>query len=139
MLHKLKTALIFLIFLLSAIPVAVLGQAPFPGQFPPAQPMGPPQQVQGQQQPTEYAFRPDLTNPEFGECLNLEKIWRAAWQRYAQEYQRARMMSPSDPQYPQMSYYLRNLKQQLDTTWQTFSGRCVYFPAVEKQNRKQTR
>ncbi len=143
MLQQSKTALVLLIFFLAVIPVALLAQAPYPGQAPPAQPMGPPgppQQVPSpQQQPGEYAFRPDLTNPEFGECLQLEKAWQAAWQRYAQEYQRVRWMNPRDPQYAQMTYYLRNLKQQLDATWQTFSGRCVYFPGVDKPSRKRPR
>jgi hypothetical protein len=141
MLQKIKTALIFLIFLLAATSVALLAQGPYPGQSPlQAPPIGPPQQVPvPQQQPSEYAFRPDLTNPEFGECLQLEKAWQAAWQRYAQEYQRARWMNQRDPQYPQMTYYLRNLKQQLDATWQAFSSRCVYFPGIDKPNRKQTR
>ncbi|MGO9570781.1 MAG: hypothetical protein ACLP5H_24920 [Desulfomonilaceae bacterium] len=141
MLQKLKTALILAIFLLAAAPVALLAQAPYAGQPPaPPQPMRPPQQVPvPQQQPSEYAFRPDLTNPEFGECLQLEKAWQAAWQRYAQEYQRARWMNPRDPQYPQMTYYLQNLKQQLDAAWQSFSGRCVYFPGVEKPNLRRTR
>ncbi|MCL4538747.1 MAG: hypothetical protein M1378_03990 [Bacteroidetes bacterium] len=148
MLQKLKITLIFLSFLVAAMPVGIPAQGPYPGQPAPAQPMGPPaqpmgpppQQVPGpQQQPSEYAFRPDLTNPEFGECLQLEKAWQAAWQRYAQEYQRVRWMNPRDPQYAQMTYYLRNLKQQLDATWQNFSGRCVYFPGVEKPNRKKTR
>ncbi len=141
MLEKMKMAFIFLTFLVAATPVALFAQGPYPGQSPlPARPIGPPQQVPvPQQQPSEYAFRPDLTNPEFGECLQLEKAWQAAWQRYAQEYQRHRWMNPSDPQYPQMTYYVRNLKQQLDATWQTFSGRCVYFPGVDKPNRKQAR
>jgi len=129
MVQKLKASLILVAIMFAAAPFDLLAQAPFPGQPPPAQPMGPPQPVPApQQQPAQYAFRPDLTNPEFGECLNLEKVWQAAWQHYAQEYQRARMMNPRDPQYMQMTFYLRNLKQQLDATWKTFSGRCVYFP-----------
>jgi hypothetical protein len=140
MLQKLKTILIFLTFLLAAIPVGITAQGPYPGPPPPAQPMGPPQQGPApQQQPSEYAFRPNLTNPEFGECLQLEKAWQATWQRYAQEYQRFRWMNPSDPQYAQMTYYLRTLKQQLDATWQNFSGRCVYFPGVDKPPRNRPR
>jgi hypothetical protein len=140
MLQKLKTTLIFLTFLLAAIPTGITAQGPYPGPPPPVQPMGPPPQGPApQQQPSEYAFRPDLTNPEFGECLQLEKAWQATWQRYAQEYQRFRWMNPNDPQYAQMTYYLRTLKQQLDATWQTFSGRCVYFPGVDKPNLKKPR
>jgi hypothetical protein len=141
MLERPKTTLILLIFLLIAIPAGISAQAPYPAQSRPTQPMQPPQQVPGaqQQQPAEYAFRPDLTNPEFGECLNLEKTWQAAWQRYVQEYQRVRWMNSRDPQYAQMTYYLRTLKQQLDAAWQNFSGRCVYFPKFEKPKHRRTR
>jgi outer membrane biosynthesis protein TonB len=31
---------------------------------------------QAQGRPSEYAFRPNLTNPEYGQCLNLEKRWQ---------------------------------------------------------------
>jgi len=124
-----KAAFTFIAIMFTLAASDLLAQGPFPGQSPPAQPMGPPQTVPlPQQHPAQYAFRPDLTNPEFGECLNLEKVWKGLWQQYAQEYQRARMMNPRDPQYAQMTFYLRNLKQQLDAAWQTFSGRCVYFP-----------
>jgi hypothetical protein len=102
------------------------GRQPLP-QPPRQQPIQQPAQQQPQQ-PQEYAFRPDLTNPQFGECLNLEKNWKALWQRYAQEYQRFRMMNPSDSQYQQMAYYLQGLKQQLDAAWNSFSEQCVYFP-----------
>jgi hypothetical protein len=103
---------------------------PGPGGLPMQQP--PPQQPQPQsQQPLEYAFRPDLSNPQFGECLNLEKNWKVLWQRYAQEYQRFRMMSPSDSQYRQMAAYLQGLKQQLDAAWNTFSEQCIYFPRAK--------
>lgn len=129
MVRKQKRRLVLLTWLLLTIPLAALGQAQYSGQPAQPQPTVPPRQVPGpQQQPTEYAFRPDLTNPEFGQCLNLEKTWRDLWQRYAQGYQQARMMNPSDPRYAQMTYYLGNLKQQLDAAWQNFSGRCVYFP-----------
>lgn len=124
--------------LLSLLPAVTLAQMqpptvqPIPGRQPlpprpPQQPIQQPTQQQPQQ-PQEYAFRPDLTNPQYGECLNLEKNWKGLWQRYAQEYQRFRMMSPSDSQYQQMAYYLQGLKQQLDAAWNTFSGQCVYFP-----------
>jgi len=79
------------------------------------------------QQPLEYAFRPDLTNPEYGECLRLEKNWQALWQRYAQAYQQFMMMRPNDPQYRQMAAYAQGIKQQLDAAWNAFSGKCVYF------------
>jgi hypothetical protein len=120
--------IVITLFLVAVATALVSAQVPYP---PP--PLAPPPAQPGQmapdpQQPLEYAFRPDLTNPQFGECLNLEKNWKMLWQRYAQEYQRARMMSPQDPQYAQMSYYLRGLKAQLDAAWQNFSSNCVYFP-----------
>lgn len=100
---------------------------PVPGRPPGPQPPPQPQP----QQPLEYAFRPDLSNPQFGQCLNLEKNWKVLWQRYAQEYQRFRMMSPSDSQYRQMASYVQGLKQQLDAAWNTFSGQCIYFPRAK--------
>lgn len=80
------------------------------------------------QQSLEYAFRPDLSNPEYGECLQLEKQWKALWANYTQYYNQARMMYPGNPQYAQITYYLQNLKPQLDAAWNAFSGKCVYFP-----------
>ncbi|HMK35127.1 MAG TPA: hypothetical protein VK463_08675 [Desulfomonilaceae bacterium] len=124
-------ALLGLLVVAPACPAQVpYGQPPAPmGQPIPGRPPGPQQQSQQQfQQPSAYAFRPDLTNPQFGECLNLEKTWKALWQRYAQEYQRFRMMNPRDAQYQQMALYLQGLKRQLDVAWDTFSSRCVYFP-----------
>lgn len=99
-------------------------------QYPaPAQPQ---QSQQAQQQRQEYAFRPELTNPEYGQCLRLEKNWKNLWQQYAQGYQQAQALSPQDPRYAQMSYYLVDLKRRLDEAWAQFSGRCIYFPARRK-------
>lgn len=131
MINVKRPRLIAIILLLVVAAVAVVSaQGPYPA--PPPTPLPPPAQpgqpAPGPQQPLEYAFRPDLTNPQFGECLNLEKNWKMLWQQYAQAYQQARWMNPQDPQYAQMSYYLRNLKNQLDAAWQNFSSRCVYFP-----------
>ncbi len=142
-----------IIMLIGLIPVTCFAQAPYaplptapqapgmpPGQpaYPPNVPVRPqpapgapvqPQQVpQQQDQPLEYAFRPDLTNPEFGMCLNLEKRWKDMWQRYYQLYSQARMTNPNDPQYAQLTYYARMVKSQLDAAWNDFSSRCVYFP-----------
>ena len=108
--------------------------APDYQQAPPAQPMqlpapGPP--AQRQQMPREYAFRPDLTNPQYGECLELESIWQTRWHRYAYEYQRAMMMNPKDPIYPQMTWYMHGLKQQLDQSWAIFCSKCIYYPTSE--------
>ncbi|MFH1112539.1 MAG: hypothetical protein V1792_01335 [Pseudomonadota bacterium] len=112
--------------------------APQAPVVPPAAPVQPPQApgvpVQPQpvprqsDSPLEYAFRPDLTNPEFGQCLNLERQWQALWQRYYQLYSQVRMMNPADPQYAQTTYYATMVKSQLDTAWNEFSGKCVYFP-----------
>lgn len=101
--------------------------APAPQQGPP---MGypPQQQYQQPQQPQEYAFRPNLSNPEYGECLNLERRWQSLWQTYYQLYNQARTMNPSDPQYAQTANYVNYMKSQLDAAWAQFSGRCVYFP-----------
>ena len=77
--------------------------APAYPQPQPAQPMQPPAPgppAQQQQMPGEYAFRGDLTNPQYGECLALERTWQANWYRYAAEYQRAIMMNPKDPNLP---------------------------------------
>ncbi|MBI5250291.1 MAG: hypothetical protein HY912_12420 [Desulfomonile tiedjei] len=131
MIEKRSLLLVLVLLLATVSPSSVPGQVPYQGQPPMMQPQPVPQgqQPPGAQHPAEYAFRPDLTNPQFGECLNLEKTWKMLWQRYAQEYQRARMMNPRDPQYAQMSYYLQSLKAQLDAAWQNFSSRCVYFPS----------
>jgi len=116
--------------ILTVMPVTAWCQVPGYPQVQPAQPMpgptGPP--VQQQQRPQEYVFRPDLTNPEYGECLGLERNWQAMWHRYTQEYQRVVMMNPRDPNYGQMTRYLQGLKQQLDQAWGIFSSKCVYFP-----------
>ncbi len=112
-------------------------QYPAPQQQygPPQQPQyrGPqyaPQQPSGQP-PLEYAFRPDLTNPQYGECLQLEKNWRALAERYYQLYSQARAMQ-NHPGYAQMTWRLRTLRGQMDAAWQTFSSRCVYFPQYQQ-------
>ena len=102
--------------------------APVQPQRTPTVPMQPQPVPQQQNQPLEYAFRPDLTNPEYGQCLNLEKQWKALWQRYYQIYSQVRMMNPNDPQYAQVTYYARMVKSQLDAAWNHFSSKCVYFP-----------
>jgi len=111
-------------------------QGPYPMQAPPA-PTGPPPGAApagppAQQQPLEYAFRPDLTNPEYGECLQLEKTWRSLWQRYAQAYQTAATMTPRHPQYQQQANYVNGLRAQLDAAWNAFSSKCVYFPPARR-------
>ena len=138
----LLAALVFGV-MFGAAPMSAWCQAP---GYPPAQPAPvypqpqPPQTMQpltpgppGQQGPTtgEYAFRGDLTNPQYGECLQLERIWQGNWYRYAAEYQRAVMMNPKDPNFPEMTRYIQGLKQQLDQSWNIFCGKCVYFPSRE--------
>lgn len=100
-------------------------QAPVPGPAPSQRPSVRQQQPS---RPPEYAFRPDLTNPEFGECLQLEKNWKALWGNYTQMYEQTRWMQPNSPQYVQTTYYLQQLKMQLDDAWNAFSSRCIYFP-----------
>lgn len=101
-------------------------QPPSGGQMPYGPPPGVPPQ---QQRPLEYAFRPDLTNPQFGECLVLEKNWRTLWETYYLRYQQAQALSPQDPRLAQMSYYLADLKRRLDYAWQLFSSKCIYYPS----------
>ena len=98
---------------------------------PPVQPPAPGSPVQQQQMPGDYAFRADLTNPQYGECLGLERTWQANWYRYAAEYQRAMLINPKDPTYPQMTLYIQGLRQQLDQSWNIFSSKCIYFPTRE--------
>ena len=102
-------------------------QRPVPPAAQPT-PVPPQQQNQPSGQGLEYAFRPDLTNPEFGMCLKMEKNWRALWQQYMQVYNQLRMMSPQDPRYAQMMRYAYSLKARHDAAWQNFTNRCVYFP-----------
>lgn len=104
-------------------PQAPVQQQPAPGM--PMQPQQPPGQGSGS---LEYAFRPDLTNPEFGVCLNLEKQWKDLWQHYYQLYSQIRTMNPNDPRYARLTYYAQGMKAQLDAAWNDFSSRCVYFP-----------
>ena len=125
---------------LMAIPDEAGSQNQFPGvpQAPQIQQPAPPQMVPQrrpatqpappQQMQSEYAFRPNLSNPEFGECLQLERNWKTLWNSYYQAYYHAQSMRPSDPQYQQMAAYVNNLRYQLDAAWSNFSQRCVYFP-----------
>lgn len=122
---------LFVVFVVCSIAPPDSGsQVPFQGapqpqaQIPQRQPL----RQQAQQTPSEYAFRPNLTNPEFGECLQLERNWKTLWNSYYQAYYHAQRMSPSDPQYPQMAAYVNNLRYQLDAAWNTFSQKCIYFP-----------
>jgi hypothetical protein len=124
--------LLFLIpVLVILVASATCAQAPYypaPGlQQPiPGQPQAP-----GPQQPAEYAYRPDLTNPQFGECLGLERDWQALSQRYAMEYQRAVGMNPRSPEYAQMTRYMQGLRQQVDQAWNIFRSKCIYFRTRE--------
>jgi hypothetical protein len=88
---------------------------------------GPSPQGSDPQKPLEYAYRPELTNPEFGNCLSLEKNWRGLYQQYYREYEQLRMVDTRDPQYSAYVYRLQQLKQQLDAAWSAF-GPCIYFP-----------
>jgi hypothetical protein len=98
-----------------------------PGQQPP--PQGAPQAPAQGQQPGTYAFRPNLTNPEYGECLQMEKAWKDLWNQYYQQYENYRRWGYSDPtQAAIWQHNLTQLRQQLDQAWQNFTGRCIYFP-----------
>jgi hypothetical protein len=116
----------------SCIPLLAWGQVPVAPQAPVPGPDSRQQQrPPGQQKPPpgkEYVFRPELTNPEFGECLQLEKNWKTLWGNYTQIYEQTRWMHPSSPQYAQTTYYLQQLKMQLDAVWNTFSTKCIHFP-----------
>ena len=118
-----------LCLMLAVISSGGLAQAPYPPQTgPPPGAPAPPMRQAPQDQPTEYAYRPDLTNPQFGQCLQMEKQWRHLWEQYYQYYHQHRMMNPADPAYTQLTWHLRNLKQQLDAAWNQFSSQCIYFP-----------
>jgi len=103
---------------------------PYPQQPPP--PQAPQQQPYGNPQPQsadQYAFRPNLSNPEYGECLQLEKNWKSLYFRYYQQYEQARLSGAAASYAP----YLQSLKQQLDAAWNAFSSRCIYFPKQRKR------
>ncbi len=82
------------------------------------------------QKPMEYAFRPDLTNPEYGQCLQMEKHWKSLYERYYNLYQQAMTMNRADPRFTQLSQYMAYLRPQLDRAWNDFSSKCVYFPRL---------
>jgi hypothetical protein len=124
-------AVLVLGMVFGSVPMQAWCQAPVYPQPQPVQPPAPGPPAQQQQAPGEYAFRADLTNPQYGECLGLERIWQANWYRYTAEYQRAMMMNPKDPNYPQMTLYVQGLRQQLDQSWNIFSSKCIYFPTRE--------
>ncbi len=128
---------------LMVLTVAAQGQVPHPPyapelQIPPDQsPQGGQPQVQppstAQAPPQQqgaglaYAFRPDLTNAQYGRCLGLEKQWKTLWHQYNEAYQNAVQMYPGDPRWNQVTQYMANLKQQLDAAWHQFSSQCIYF------------
>ena len=103
-------------------------QAQYPPQTgPPPGGPPPPMRQAPQDRPAEYAFRPDLTNPQYGKCLQMEKQWQQLWQQYYQQYYQHRNMNPADPSYAQLTWHLQNLRQQLDAAWSQFSSQCIYF------------
>ena len=137
--HQIKITAALICF--SILSIVAYAQAPSP-QLPPGQPppygppgsQGPPAAAQ---QPLEYAFRPNLTNPEYGQCLQMEKHWQGLWNQYNQLYQQARMMNQRDPRYAQFTYQMYRLKQQLDAAWNNFSSRCVYFGSRDQRTNPQ--
>jgi hypothetical protein len=135
--YKLFLALLSLMLLQIS---AALAQMQYQPTMPPQTPILPPQQMypgtpgQAQSVPpnppqgqgsVQYAFRPDLSNPEYGQCLQMEKQWKALYQRYYQEYERIRLYGY---QQGDSGAYLQSLRQQMDAAWNNFSSRCVYFP-----------
>lgn len=111
-------------------------QGPPYGQYSPMpyQRVGPPGTPQ-QKMPSEYAFRPDLSNPEYGNCLQLEKNWKALWHRYNQYYNQVQMMNPGHPQFGPTTRYLQGMKLELDAAWNTFRSNCIYFPRAGRDRR----
>jgi len=112
------------------IPTA-LAQAPYsaPGQYRSAPDQARPGRgVPQAEMPQEYAFRPDLSNPEFGNCLQLEKNWKGLWDRYTNYYHQVAMMHPGSPQFGQATRVLQHMKMELDAAWNAFSSQCIYFP-----------
>jgi hypothetical protein len=117
----------FILVLVQAPPATLWAQAPYAPQAPMMPPQGPPAQGGQGQQPSEYAFKPDLSNPQYGQCLQMERQWKGLWNQYYQLYYQHRQMNPADPSYGQLSHHLGALKMQLDAAWQQFSSQCIYF------------
>ncbi len=120
---------ILMMSLLSAVCMSLsYAQAPYPPQVPSPyqQPMQQPTPAgpQAGTRPLEYAFKPDLTNPQYGECLQLEKNWKNLYLQYYRFYEQARMGQA----YGDYTYQINALRSQMDAAWNTFSGKCIYFP-----------
>lgn len=135
--HQIRITAALICFTVVCVTANAQAPPPYlpPGQPPPYAPGG--QAPPAQQQPLEYAFRPDLTNPEYGQCLQLEKHWKMLWDQYNQLYNQARMMNQRDPRYAQLTYHLYHLKGQLDAAWNNFASRCVYFGSRDKRTNPQ--
>lgn len=88
-----------------------------------------------QQMPPEYAFRPDLSNPEYGNCLQWERNWKTLWYRYSEYYNQVRMMHPGDQRFGPATRYLQSMKMELDAAWNTFRNNCIYFPRTRRDRR----
>jgi hypothetical protein len=113
----------FYLFIMSIIAVPGFGQ-----QVPGTQPGI---QTQPEQMPLQYSFRPNLSNPEYGECLGLEKRWKELHTQYATEYERARYVRPGSTNFNNYMIYIQNLRYEAEKAWMNFSSRCVYFPRNE--------
>lgn len=123
---------VLFILLPAFVPDGPWAQAPY--YAPPSMPQGAPSPAAGggPGKGPEYAFRPNLTNPEYGRCLQLEQHWRGMWQQYYDLYQQHRMMNPRNPAYRRLTYHLQLLRQQLDAAWNVFTSRCIHFPDPRK-------
>jgi hypothetical protein len=115
------------LFVFALLFSATIVSAQAPPLLMPVDPSAPPPQQAPQPSSGEYAFRPDLSNPEYGQCLQLEKQWKSLWNTYNQYYQQARTMPPNSAEHSQTAYYLQQLRMQMDTAWNNFSSRCIYF------------
>lgn len=77
----------------------------------------------------EYAFRPNLTNPEYGQCLKMEQHFQGLYNQYTQLYNQYTVTPTSHPNYAQLANHLNQLRVQLENAWQTFAAQCIYFPS----------
>ncbi len=115
-------------------PQTVAPPGPQPTQPAPARPVNPQREQQRGYQgqagfpKQKYAYRPDLTNPQYGQCLKMEEQYWKMWEEYNQLYQTANTMYPGDPRYARITRYLQGLSQRMNQAWSAFSSRCIYFP-----------
>ncbi len=76
-----------------------------------------------------YAFRPDLNNYQYGQCLTMERQYMEMWHQYREAYMKITMMGQRHPMYGALTQQIQAMKQQMDTLWNNFSGTCIYYPS----------